>query len=395
MSLFDTGPWDNAKVKGAHVFSSERKLLYGNEHDKAEHLAEHQDGSAYGQAERHKLHDFWRKNALKMLAEQVKRNGKEAMLYKVAARKGPQQEVWPGDLGKHHLLIEEMLQLGVVTLHQDDNAVTYAKVHSAPLHRAIDKFNAAEAAQRQQQQQQQQAAAAASSALAARPHPFAASDTFAGARTGCVFKMGEMGVGYYRDGPDGEAEGSGVAAPALPAGWVSGTTPEGYTYYWHTLTGTSSWELPTGPPPVNRHVALAPHVATTLAAANSAAVRKIEDDSGAVIRLDLHGSSAHVRGSEGEVARACQLLERKAGAIAFAAAHNAAQQPPPSRAAAMAAAPPPVAGGKRKGEYDFTGVAGFVAEADAARAALRQRPLEGSGALASLAQYGDDDDDDE
>lgn len=61
MSLFDAGPWDNkAKTAGAHVFSSERKLLYGAEHDTAEHLADGQDKSSYGRAERHRMHDFWR-----------------------------------------------------------------------------------------------------------------------------------------------------------------------------------------------------------------------------------------------------------------------------------------------------------------------------------------------
>ena len=72
MSLFDAGPWDNKAVAGAHVFSSERKLLYGAEHDKAEHLGEGQDAAAYGKAERHKMHAFWRSNALKSLAETVR-----------------------------------------------------------------------------------------------------------------------------------------------------------------------------------------------------------------------------------------------------------------------------------------------------------------------------------
>ena len=210
---------------------------------------------------------------------------------------------------------------------------------------------------------------------------------FAGTRPGCVFKMGGQGLGYYRDGADGADD----ATPALPAGWICGTTPEGYTYYWHTPTSTSSWEVPTVQPPVSRHVALAPHVSATLAAA---ALQQIEEQSGATIVLDPPSGGAHVRGSESEVARACQLLERKAGAIEFAAAHSAAQQQPL-----------PVPGEKRKvgasSEYDFRGVSGFVAEAEAARAALRQRPLEGApppvpgGALAALAQYDDDDDDDD
>jgi hypothetical protein len=43
----------------------------------------------------------------------------------------------------------------------------------------------------------------------------------------------------------------------------------------------------------------------------------------------------------------------------------------------------------------FRGVAGFVAEADQAREALRQRTETSGGALSALAQYDDDDDDDE
>ena len=61
--MFDGGPWDSkAAVAGAHVFSKERKLLYGNEHDRAEHLAAGQDQSSYGKKEKHKMHDVreWR-----------------------------------------------------------------------------------------------------------------------------------------------------------------------------------------------------------------------------------------------------------------------------------------------------------------------------------------------
>ena len=72
---------------------------------------------------------------------------------------------------------------------------------------------------------------------------FSAAAAFGGARPGAVFKMGEQGLGYYRDGPGGDGE----SAKPLPEGWVSGQTPEGYVYYWHTPTSTSSWERPTGP----------------------------------------------------------------------------------------------------------------------------------------------------
>ena len=97
--MFDGGPWDNKAVEGAHVFSKERKLLYGNQHDSAEHLAVGQDASSYGVKEKHKLHTFWMKNSLKMLADlsrRAKQKGEEASLRKVAARSGPQREVWPG-----------------------------------------------------------------------------------------------------------------------------------------------------------------------------------------------------------------------------------------------------------------------------------------------------------
>ena len=98
-----------------------------------------------------------------------------------------------------------------------------------------------------------------------------------------------------------------------------------------------------------------------------------------------------------------QLLERKRGAIEFAAAAARPPQRLPSDAASSGGGAATAVGGKRKGdasEYDFRGVAGFVAEAEQARAALRQRqeaaaaaaaPAAGGG-LAALAQYDDDDD---
>ena len=44
-SLFEAGPWDNAEaVAGVHVFDKKRKLLYGDEHDRAAHA---EDPSAY------------------------------------------------------------------------------------------------------------------------------------------------------------------------------------------------------------------------------------------------------------------------------------------------------------------------------------------------------------
>ena len=60
---FELGPWDKkAKTEGAHVFS--RKLLYGDEHDSAEHLPDGADGATYGAVELHRMHSFWRRNVL-------------------------------------------------------------------------------------------------------------------------------------------------------------------------------------------------------------------------------------------------------------------------------------------------------------------------------------------
>ena len=65
--MYEPGPWDTrAQADGAHVFSQKRKLLYGNEHDKAD-LDESGDPATYGERERHKMHNIWRKGALKQL----------------------------------------------------------------------------------------------------------------------------------------------------------------------------------------------------------------------------------------------------------------------------------------------------------------------------------------
>ena len=61
-SLFEAGPWDNAEaVAGVHVFDKKRKLLYGDEHDRAAHA---EDPSAYSAPrEEHRLHPLWRRGA--------------------------------------------------------------------------------------------------------------------------------------------------------------------------------------------------------------------------------------------------------------------------------------------------------------------------------------------
>ena len=52
----------------------------------------------------------YRKNALKMMSELVRRapKGSEVKMYKEDRGKAL---AWPGDLGKHHALIEEMIKL--------------------------------------------------------------------------------------------------------------------------------------------------------------------------------------------------------------------------------------------------------------------------------------------
>ena len=394
MSVFEAGPWDKKEIaQGAHVFG--RKLLYGAEHDSAEHLPEGADASKYGVVELHKLHDFWRRNAIKMMMEQVRRapKGDEVRLRKVAARSGP--ATWPGDLGKHHTLIEEMIKLGVVTLHQDDSAQVYAKIYPRALNEAFERYCASAPAP--------SAASVATPAerlvAAAQSEPFLPAAAFAGARPGYVFKAGARGVGYYADGV---LAASVQAAAPLPDGWVRGHTPEGYLYYWHHETSTSSWERPSGPPCIERRVDVAAHAAAALRAdGDGRTLTKLEEQSGATI--SLVGAGAVLRGTTKQVARAQQLLERKIDALAFAAralgsahvgsAHVATGQP----AAHEATTTTP--------NYDFTSVAGYVAQADACRDAIRRReaqPAEhaakrqavvadAGGALAALAAYGEDD----
>eukprot|EP00966_Prymnesium_polylepis_P006779 156207-Prymnesium_polylepis.1 len=134
MSLFEAGPWDNAAaVDGAHIFSKKRKLLYGNDHDNATH---NEDGTEFAPREQHKMHAIWRKGALKMMQELCHRSKGEVRLEKKAARGHP-TGAWPGDLAKHHLLVEEMCELGVLSLHQDDHARVFAVVHRGKLAQAV------------------------------------------------------------------------------------------------------------------------------------------------------------------------------------------------------------------------------------------------------------------
>ena len=110
--------------------------------------------------------------------------------------------------------------------------------------------------------------------------------------------------------------------------------------------------------------------------------------------VDARSGTAKVVGTAQQVARACQLIERKAGAVAFAARSGALQQQPPQQ---------PVVGHKRShpsstvSSYNFTGLQGFVQQAEEARQVLRQKAAEsGTGALAALAgAYGDTDDEED
>ncbi len=127
-------------------------------------------------------------------------------------------------------------------------------------------------------------------------------------------------------------------------------------------------------------------LAAALTSNGGAALAKLERESGASVRVDTRGTTATVSGSEAEVSRAEVLLERKAGAVSFAA--RAAQPVADLRAYQPAS-------GSAAPDYSFKGVAGFVADADAAREALKGAGAgAGAGAaLAALAAYDDDDDD--
>jgi len=402
MNGFEAGPWDNKrKADGAHVFSKQRKLMYGDEHDR-----HGEDEQVYGERELDKMHYFWRRNALNhmkgVLARANANKEPFAKISKVAARRGPTDE-WPGDLGKHPAIIEELLKLGVVTVHQESGAA-YAKIVPARLFAAIEKF-AREDAQAKAAGADAKAkadgGAASSAAPSADKEYFLPSEGFTGARRGYVFHAGDEGLGYYLDGVESRAQHAATAAAAaaaLPDGWVKGASPEGYPYYWHAATSTSSWEKPTGPPPTTRKLPLSAAAAAALAGPRNAALAKIESDSAAAVRVEdvtASGGTAVIKGSEAQVARACVLLQRKADAAdyaarAFSAAAVEAQAPPPPQTAAVP-------------DYSFSHLAGFVAEADASREVIKKLggaepegvAEGGGGGLAMLSAYADDEEDDE
>jgi len=219
--MFEPGPWDKAHaVDGAHVFSKKRKLLYGDEHNDA---AFNEDGKDFAPRELHKLHSIWRKGALKMMHEMCSRQKGEVKLNKVPARTFG-GSAWPGDLGKHHALVEEMVELGVLSIHQNDAAVVYALIHRDKLAEAMQKYVTTHAV----------------GSATGHPSPslpevltpnFTVADRFEGARSGYVFKLGDQGVGYYRDQPFDDdivrtnTSGEVIASESLPEGWVKGAGP--------------------------------------------------------------------------------------------------------------------------------------------------------------------------
>ena len=376
--LFEPGPWDNKeKCEGIHVFSKKRKLMYGEEHNAA---AEAEEGEDYGQKELHPKHPMWRKKSLVYLQTVAARTTGEVRLERKVPRWNHKEDSahvtgWPGDLGKTYALVEEFVELGVLSIHQNDNQSTYGVVHRKPLLQAAVRFctDPADAPA---------ASAAAGGAAPAVPVPaFEAAASFQGKRAGAAFKLGEEGLGYYRDASQPEAA---EAAPApLPADWTPGATPEGYAYYWHGPTGTSSWERPTAATQLVKVVPLSAEAVAALRSAGPSGMAKVQEATGCVVTLKA--GQAAVSGTAEGIEHAATLLRRKAEGLLYAA-----------RAMPSARAPVPVAGRhgsggssaqQRKSEWDFRAV---VAVHDAA---VAEAP-EGGGALAALAAYDDDDDDD-
>ena len=179
-SLFEAGPWDNAEaVAGVHVFDKKRKLLYGDEHDRAAHA---EDPSAYSAPrEEHRLHPLWRRGAIKYLQELCSKTKEEVKIPKKVGR--AREKPWPGDLGKDHAVFEEFVAAGALSVHQDDSLGVYALVHRAALHRMADKYLNVDAPPAASA-----AAGAAAGAGAVAGPPFVAAAAFDGARAGYVSK---------------------------------------------------------------------------------------------------------------------------------------------------------------------------------------------------------------
>jgi hypothetical protein len=377
--LFEPGPWDRKTgAESAHVFSKKRKLLYGRDHDQAN--PEEEGGDSYGERERHKMHNIWRKGALRSLTESARAKGVEVRLYKEQPGKRSVTG-WPGDLGKHHAVVEELIGMGVLTVHADDQARTYALVHRDKLRQAVDFF-ATQAPEAPGDSSSAAAAADVAPILPLGSPGFVAAATFSGARPGYVFKTDSRGLGYYIDGP---APAPVAAEAPLPEGWVQGASPEGYVYYHHVPTGTSSWERPVvgvSQAPSATVTATLPVSAVLIASLTSAGragLNKIEADSGAQVLL-AGGALITLSGTTGAVERAKTLLERKASALDFIARSRGGANV--NAAAVRRAAVEEIA----QPNYSFAGLIAASAPPAAAES--------GAGALGLLGEYGDSDGDD-
>ena len=371
--LFEPGPWDNKeKCEGIHVFSKKRKLMYGEEHNAA---AEAEEGEDYGLKELHPKHPMWRKKSLAYLQTVAARTTGEVRLERKVPRWNHKEDSahvtgWPGDLGKSYALVEEMVSLGVLSIHQNDNQSTYGVVHRKQLHQAAARFCTEPA--------DAPVASVAGKAAAVGPvSAFEAAASFQGRRVGAAFKLGDSGLGYYRDASQPEAA---EAAPApLPADWTQGTTPEGYEYYWHHPTGTSAWERPTSATQLVKVVPLSAEAVAALRGAGPSGLTKVQEASGCVVTLKA--GQAAVSGTAEGIEHAATLLRRKAEGLLYAARAMTSTRP-------AAAAPSRSSTQQRQADWDFRDV---VAVRDAAVA----EGGGGDGALAALAAYDDDDDDDE
>ena len=371
--LFEPGPWDNKeKCEGIHVFSKKRKLMYGEEHNAA---AEAEEGEDYGEKVLHVKHPMWRKKSLAYLQTVAARTTGEIRVERKVPRWNHKEDSahvtgWPNDLGKSYALVEEMVSLGVLSIHQNDNQSTYGVIHRKPLHQAAARFCT--------ETETDAPAASAAAAAAAGPVPeFEAAASFEGRRAGAAFRLGESGLGYYRDASQPEAA---EAAPApLPADWTQGMTPEGYEYYWHHPTGTSAWERPTAATQLVMVVPLSAEAVAALRGAGPSGVAKVQEASGCVVTLKA--GQAAVSGTAEGIEHAATLLRRKADGLLYAARAMTSARP---------AAPARASGGshglQREAAWDFRAV---VAVRDAA---VAEAPP-GGGALAALAGYGDDSDD--
>ena len=58
----------------------------------------------------------------------------QAKIYKVAERN--YKFGYPGDLGKHHLLLEEFIDLKVLSIHQDEQVMYPLREHTTHVRRA-------------------------------------------------------------------------------------------------------------------------------------------------------------------------------------------------------------------------------------------------------------------